>query len=81
MSIEETDGMPPSVNNGHVADFNVRRPIGPLTYMKSADHDIAPKNRHLVHSSPDKLDFLFAVNGYVLRIVAGLGDGGELRLG
>ena len=76
LPIEETDGMPPLVINGHIADFNVRRPIGPLAYMESANHNITPQNRHLIHSSPDELDLLFAVNGHVLRILARLDKDG-----
>ena len=70
--IEETDGMPPLVINGHIADFNVRRPIGPLAHVESAHHDIAAQNRHLIHSSPDEPNLLFAVNRDVLRVLARL---------
>ena len=81
LPIEETDRMPTLVINGHIADFNVRRPIGPLAHMESAHHNIAPKNRHLIHSSPDELDFLFAVNGHGLRIVACLDEDSVAFLG
>ena len=76
LPIEETDGMPALGINGHVADFNVRGPIGPLAHMESTHHNITPQNRHLIYSSPDELDFLSAVNGHVLRIVARLDEDG-----
>src|SRR4249919_82548 len=69
------------VIDGHVADLNVRRAIGPLTHMESAHHDITAQNRHLIHSSPDELDLLFAVNGHILRIVTRLDEDGVTFLG
>src|SRR4249919_1649468 len=69
------------VIDGHVADLNVRRAIGPLTHMESAHHDITAQNRHLIHSSPDELDLLFTVNSHVLRILACLDEDGVAFLG
>src|ERR1041385_2993841 len=62
------------VIDGHIADFNVRRAIGPLAHMECANHNITPQNCHQIRSSPDELHFLFAMNGDILTIVARLDE-------
>jgi len=42
--------------------------------MECAHHNITSQDGHLIHSSSDEPDLLFAVNGHVLRIAARLDE-------
>src|SRR5262245_48339744 len=74
LPVEETNRMAASVIDGHIANFNILCPIGPLTDMESTHHSFTPLNRHLIHSSPNELDSLLAMNSHILRVVARLDE-------
>src|SRR5262245_44157827 len=56
----------------HIADFNVRRPIGPFADMENSDNIITSQQCHLVTARPNQPHLIFAMNCDILLITSGL---------